>query len=112
MPLDAGESEVSLEAIYGVDARRAVCMLTAPDGTAIVGIYAVDDGRMSAACHYFSDDERLGTLGASHATIPPALIAAIKGFQQELANVRVELRTLRRASETRPPRKDSRARRP
>jgi len=40
----------------------------------------------------FALDERLSNLGASHRT--RHLVAAIDGFQQELASVRAELRTL------------------
>ena len=63
MPLRAGEIELAVRAIYPVDERCAVCELTTPDGTELVGVYAVDGGQISAACHYFSDIDLLAKVG-------------------------------------------------
>jgi hypothetical protein len=48
-------------------------------------------------------DERLAALTASERVVPAALLAAIEGFQKELAHVRGELHALRRPSHQRPP---------
>jgi hypothetical protein len=48
-------------------------------------------------------DERLAALTASERVVPAALLAAIQGFQKELAHVRGELHALRRPSHQRPP---------
>jgi len=63
MPLAAGESELSITAIRDLGQRRAVCSLATADGTKLVGLYAVDDGHITAACHYFSDIDMLDKLG-------------------------------------------------
>jgi hypothetical protein len=71
MPLAAGESELSLTAIRELGRGRAVCNLARADGTRLVGLYAVDDGHITAACHYFSDIEMLDKLGILPVPEPP-----------------------------------------
>jgi len=47
-------------------------------------------------------DERLAALAASRRAVPSALVAAIHGFQHELASVRTEIHVLRHAHENEP----------
>lgn len=54
---------ISVRHISCLDARRVFCELIMPDGTDLVGIYAVDDERISDARHYFSDIDMLVTVG-------------------------------------------------
>jgi capsule polysaccharide export protein KpsE/RkpR len=54
----------------------------------------------------FALDERLGSLSTSDRT--RHLVAAISGFQQELASVRAELRTLHSSTEPHTPLDESR----
>lgn len=63
MPVAAGENAVSLIGIQEVGAGRAVCNLATADGSRLVGLYAIDAGRIAAACHYLSDVETLTELG-------------------------------------------------
>ena len=56
----------------------------------------------------FALDERLRSLSPSDRT--RHLVAAIQGFQQELASVRAELRTLHSSTEPHTPRNETRVR--
>jgi hypothetical protein len=73
MPLTAGEHYVSLTASYELDHRRVVCELEAADSTRLVGIYSVDDGQMTAACHYFSTVAMLVKIGTLQSPILDAI---------------------------------------
>jgi hypothetical protein len=68
LPPGACETGVSLKSVHLLDDRRAVCHLVIGDSVDVAGIYAVDEGRITAACHYFSDLDllvKVGILGAS-----------------------------------------------
>ena len=63
LPRIAREAGVALTSIRLLDHRRAVCRLLIGDTVEVTGLYAVDDGRITAACHYFSDLDLRGTVG-------------------------------------------------
>lgn len=65
MPFRAGERRLALLGVRELGDGRSVCEIEASDGTRLVGLYAVADGVITAACHYFSDVatlERIGVL--------------------------------------------------
>lgn len=59
MPLAVGASHVTIDGIHMLDHRRAICRLRTIEGIEMTGVYAVDAGRLTAACHYFSDVDAL-----------------------------------------------------
>jgi hypothetical protein len=73
MPLTAGEDYVSVTAIHELDHRRVVCELEAADGTRVVGIYSVDAGQITAACHYFSTIAMLVKIGTLQSPVLDAI---------------------------------------
>ena len=74
MPLVAGTSDLRITASRELGDRRVVCNLATADGTRLVGLYAVDAGRIIAACHYFSDMDMLERIGVLPA---PAGVTAV-----------------------------------
>lgn len=85
VPVVAGSGKLSLVEIREVGEHRAVCNLVTENGIRLVGLYAVQDGCITAACHYLSDVDMLAEIGvlpltglpdATHEHHAPAGVAA------------------------------------
>lgn len=72
IPVVAGEGRLALIELREVGEDRAVCTLATDDGIRLVGLYAVHDGRIAAACHYLSDTDMLTELGVLPLTDVPS----------------------------------------
>ncbi len=102
MPLTAGDVELRVKETRALDHRRVVCSMETQHGIELVGIYAVDAGEITAACHYFSDVEMLVRVGiiSDPATATDAKRApdeAARTLRDSLAESRLEHRRQRLA---------------
>lgn len=57
------DGTISVRRVSCLDDRRVFCSLVTETGIDFVGIYCVDDGRITDARHYFSDVELLISVG-------------------------------------------------
>lgn len=57
------ERPIAVSHISSLDARRVFCALVTAHGSELVGVYALANGRIAEARHYFSDIELLVNVG-------------------------------------------------